>query len=144
MEESELRTVDLVRTSPHRFTATNARGGHIDIGPVTDSNFTPVELLLAGIAACGGIDLDLIARKRSEPEVFTARTTARKIRDEHGNRLVDIEVTFDIRFPEGEHGDAARRILDRTVQQIESRLCTVSRTVAVESPVSMQVGELDL
>jgi putative redox protein len=142
MQESEFRRVDLVRTSPHRFRATNDRGGAIDVGPVTDSNFTPVELLLAGIAACGGIDLDLVTRKRSEPEHFSARTTARKIRDEHGNRLVDLEVTFDVRFPDGEAGDAARAILERTVQQIQARLCTVSRTVAVGSPVEMRIDEL--
>jgi hypothetical protein len=44
-------------------------------------------------------------------------------------------VTYDARFPEGEAGDAARAVVPRTIEQIESRLCTVSRTVQVATPV---------
>ena len=85
----------------------------------------------------------MVTRKRSEPDSFRARTTARKIRDELGNRLVDIEVTFDVRFPEGDDGDAARKVVPRSLTQIGDRLCTVSRTVAVGTPVAIEAAELD-
>ncbi len=97
MDEPELRTVDVVRTAPYRFTATNARGGQIAVGPASDDDFTPVELLLTALATCGAIDLDLVTRKRSEPDSFSIRVTANKIRDELGNRLVDI--AGDVRRP---------------------------------------------
>lgn len=141
--ESDERRVDIVRTAPYRFTAINSRGGRIDIGPASSTDFTPVELLLAGIVSCGGIDLDLVTRRRSEPDHFVGRAEARKVRDELGNRLVDIRVTFDVRFPEGDGGDAAREVMPRTLQQIGERLCTVSRTVEVGTPVTLTVGRLD-
>jgi putative redox protein len=141
--ESDERRVDIVRTAPYRFTAINSRGGQIAIGPSSTSDFTPVELLLAAIVSCGGIDLDLVTRRRSEPDHFVGRAEATKVRDELGNRLVDIRVTFDLRFPEGDDGDAARAIVPRTIQQISDRLCTVSRTVEVGTPVALAVGRLD-
>lgn len=141
--ESAERRVDIVRTAPYRFTATNSRGGRIDIGPASSSDFTPVELFLAALVSCGGIDLDLVTRRRSEPDHFAGRAEATKVRDELGNRLVDIRVTFDVRFPDGGDGDAAREAIPRTIQQISDRLCTVSRTVEVGTPVSLTVGSLD-
>lgn len=133
--ESARRSVDIARIAPYRFVATNSRGGEIRVGPASDEHFTPVELLLAGLAACGAIDLDLVTRKRSEPDRFVARAEATKVRDELGNRLVDLRVTFDVRFPEGDAGDAARKVIPRTLDQIRERLCTVSRTVEVGTPV---------
>jgi putative redox protein len=141
--ESNERRVDIVRTAPYRFTATNSRGGQIDIGPASSIDFTPVELLLAGIVACGGIDLDLVTRRRSEPDHFVGRAEATKVRDDLGNRLTDITVTFDVRFPDGDDGDAAREVVPRTIQQISERLCTVSRTVEVGTPVTIAAGRLD-
>jgi uncharacterized OsmC-like protein len=141
--ESHERQVDIIRTAPYRFTATNSRGGQIDIGPASSAEFTPVELLLAGLVSCGAIDLDLVTRRRSEPEHFVGRAEATKVRDELGNRLVDIRVTFDVRFPDGDDGDAAREVIPRTMQQISDRLCTVSRTVEVGTPVTLAVGRLD-
>ena len=49
--------------------------------------------------------------------------------------------TFTIRFPEGEDGDRARRILARSVQDSHDRLCTVSRTVEAGTPVAMRLSE---
>ena len=34
-----------------------------------------------------------------------------KVRDEGGNRMEDLSVTFRVRFPDGEGGDAARALL---------------------------------
>ena len=111
-----------------------ARGSAAD-RPRGDPDFTPVELLLAALAGCGAIDLDHITGKRAEALSFAATTEAHKIRDEQGNRLVDLKVTFDVRFPDGEAGDAARQVIPRALGQIRERLCTVGRTVAVGTPV---------
>ena len=63
-----------------------------------------------------------------------------KVRDDHGNRLVDLRLTFDLTFPEGEAGDAARAVLPRALEMTHDRLCTVSRTVEVGTPVSMELA----
>ena len=43
-------------------------------------------------------------------------------------------------FPEGAEGDAARAALPRSLQQSHDRLCTVSRTVELGTPVAIAEG----
>lgn len=138
-----LRSVDLVKIGPERFKATNGRGGVLPIGGGADPDFTPVELMLAAAAGCGAIDLTLITGKRSEATSFSAHAEGHKIRDEGGSRLTGITVTFEIEFPEGEAGDAARSVVPRTVRQIEERLCTVGRTITVGDQVHYRTAGQD-
>lgn len=135
------RTVSVARNTSDHYRATNARGGEIAIGTGDDSSFTPVELLLAAIAGCASIDVDHIVSKRAEPEQLTATVSGNKIRDEQGNRMVNLQVSFDVTFPHGEAGDAARGVLQRAIDQSRDRLCTVGRTVSLPSPVEMKPAE---
>lgn len=130
-----LRSVSLERIGPGEYVVRNARGGELVVGTSEGTRFTPVELLLGALAACGAVDLDLITSKRAEPTSLTATASGHKIRDELGNRLIDLLVAYDAHFPDGPDGDAARAVVPRTIEQIESRLCTVSRTVALATPV---------
>jgi uncharacterized OsmC-like protein len=132
-----LRHLAIDRTAKGRYRATNVRGGTLQVGTGEDADFTPVELLLAALAGCAGSDVDHIVSKRAEPERMVVRACGHKIRDEHGNHLVDLAVDFEVDFPAGEGGDAARAVLQRAIEQSRDRLCTVSRTVALESPVAM-------
>src|SRR5690348_6908710 len=70
------RTVTVERIAQGVFTATNIRGGQLRFGTGTDTDFTPTELLLAAIAGCTAIDVDLLASRRAEPDSFTVRTEA--------------------------------------------------------------------
>jgi putative redox protein len=63
-----------------------------------------------------------------------------KVRDADGNRLTGIEVTFRIRFPAGEQGDAARALLPDAVKKSHDRLCTVGRTVETGTPITTRIG----
>ncbi len=47
------------------------------------------------------VDLDHVTGKRSPFASFAARAEGHKVRDEQGNHLVDLRVTFDVTFPEG-------------------------------------------
>lgn len=136
MSDDTLRSIDLSRTGEGRYRATNARGGVLPFGSGDDSDFTPVELLLAAIAGCSAINVDLITGRRAEPLSFAVHAAGDKIRDELGNRLTDIRVSFDVVFPEGEAGDRAREMLPRAIEQTRDRLCTVSRTVEVGTPMA--------
>lgn len=136
------RSVDLVKIGEHRFQATNARGGAVTVGHGEDPDFTPVELLLAGLAACGALDLDFITGKRAGFASFAARSEGDVVRDEHGNHVVGLKVTFDVTFPDGEGGDAARSVVPATLARIRDRLCTVGRTVQLGEPVEYVEGSL--
>jgi uncharacterized OsmC-like protein len=132
------RSVELTRIGEHRYKATNWRGGVLPIGEGDDPDFTPVELLLAAIAGCAAIDVDYITGKRSAPEAFDVHVEGDKVRDEQGNHLTNLRVVFDVTFPEGEAGDAARGVLQSAIERSRDRICTVSRTVALPSPVAME------
>lgn len=140
MAEDSFRSVRLDRTSRGRYVVHNVRGGSMTIGSGEDGEFTPVELLLAAIGGCTAIDVDLITSKRAEPVKFTVETTGDKVRDENGNRLTNLSVRFEVTFPADETGDTARDMLPRAVQMSHDRLCTVSRTVELGSPVSSSIG----
>lgn len=130
--------VVLTRISSSEFRATNERGGHIAMGTGDSPEFTPVELLLAAIAGCGSIDVDMVTARRATPEAFEVTATGDRVKDGDGNRVEDIRISFNVTFPEGEDGDRARRILDSAIGQAHDRLCTVSRTVELGTPVVME------
>jgi putative redox protein len=62
------------------------------------------------------------------------------VRDEKGrNQLTDITVTFRIAFPDGEGGDKARALLPDAVRMSHERLCSVSRTVELGTPIASRI-----
>src|ERR1022692_4210092 len=134
------RTTTVERTAPGKFTAVNSRGGRITFGTGDGTDFTPTELLLAAIGGCTAIDVDILTSRRAEPEEFEVRVDAEKVRDQDGNRLADVEVTFQITFPGTEQGDAARALLPDAVKKSHDRLCTVGRTVEIGTPVATRIA----
>jgi uncharacterized OsmC-like protein len=135
-----LRSVRVDRIAAGRYTATNPRGVTIDLGS-GDELFSPVELLLAAIGGCTAIDADVATSRHAEPTGFSVAVTGHKIKDDQGSRMTDLEVTFRVSFPEGAQGDAARAILPRAVKLSHDRLCTVSRTVEIGTPVKSVVAD---
>lgn len=138
--DPDARQVQVERIGERRYRATNRRGGVVTLGSGDDPDFTPVELLLAAIAGCSAVDVDLITGKRVTPEVFAVLSEGRKVRDDDGNRLTDLTVTFEITFPEGPDGDRARMMLPRAIAQSRDRLCSVGRTVQLGTPVEYVEG----
>src|SRR6476620_9144788 len=122
-EKPKHRHVSLRREETGRYTITNARGGTLSVGG-SEADVTAVELLLAAIAACSSIDVDYVAEK---------------VADEKGNHLDDIVMTFRVAFPDGDGGDAARRLLPDIVRKSHERLCTVSRTVMLGTEITTRI-----
>jgi uncharacterized OsmC-like protein len=141
MSEGSLRAVTVERTAAGSFTATNARGGTVDFGTGEGTGFTPVELLLAALGGCTAVDVDVATSRHTEPDGFTVTVSGDKVSDELGNRMTGLEVRFSVTFPAGASGDRARAILPRAVAVSHDRLCTVSRTVEIGTPVSAVVEE---
>jgi uncharacterized OsmC-like protein len=131
--------VTVERISGGRFTVTNSRGGQITFGTGSGTDFTPTELLLAAVGGCTAIDVDILTSRRAEPDSFQVQAEADKVRDVSGNRLTNIQVTFRIAFPGGSQGDAARAILPDVVKKSHDRLCTVSRTIEIGTPVATRI-----
>lgn len=135
------RRIAIERTRAGRFSATNDRGGRVSFGTGDDTQFTPTELLLAAIGGCTAIDVDILTSRRAEPDSFDIEVDANKVRDDEGNRLTDIVVTFRIAFPLGADGDAARAVLPDSVQRSHDRLCTVGRTVELATPIATRIEQ---
>jgi putative redox protein len=139
MSADSHRTVTITRTSAGRYTAVNARGGTLEFGTGDVVDFTPVELLLTAIGGCTAVDVDILTTRRAEPESFVVEVGGDKVRDEGGNRMEELSVTFRLRFPEGQGGDAARALLPEAVKRSHDRLCTVSRAVELGTPVTTRI-----
>lgn len=135
------RSISLARDEAGTFTATNVRGGTLTFASGGDDRFTPVELLLTAIAGCSAIDVDILTTRRAEPETFEVTAGGEKLRDEQCNHMGPIEVHFNVTFPEGKGGDAARTVLPDAIRRSHDRLCTVSRTVQLPTEVTMTAAE---
>ena len=135
------RFVTLDRVEEGVYVARNARGNELRFGSKDPDGFTPVELLLAAIAGCSAVDVDVVTGRRSPFETFEARVDATYVRDATGNSLDDLTLTFHVTFPEGEAGDAARAALPRAVATSHDRTCTVSRTVEAGRHITVVVDE---
>jgi uncharacterized OsmC-like protein len=131
--------VTVERISGGMYTAANSRGGQIMVGTGGGADFTPTELLLVAVAGCTAIDVDILTSRRAEPERFQVAAEADKVRGPDGNRLTGIQVTFRVAFPAGDQGDAARAILPDVVQKSHDRLCTVSRTIELGTPIATRI-----
>lgn len=133
------RTVALRRIGERRFEVTNARGGRIVLGEGGDTDFTPVELLLAAVAGCSAIDVDHLTSRRAEPDAFDVTVSAEKLDDADGHHLGPVTARFSLAFPDGPDGDRARQALPTAVAASRDRLCTVSRTVQLPTPVVFEI-----
>ena len=133
-----MTNVRIERDTNGTYTATNEKGAAIRLGSASDT-LSPVELMLAAIGGCTAIDVDTVTSRRAEPDSFVVEVTGDKVKEETGNRVENIEVTFRIKFPEGQNGDQARAILPDIVRKSHDRLCTVSRTIERGTPVATKI-----
>ena len=136
------RAISMTRLEKGVYEVTNARGGTMRLGGGGDTtDFTPVELLLAAIAGCSATDVDFITTKRVQPTEFTVTGEGEKLRDDSGNHMGDLKVAFSVTFPEGPDGDRAREMLPRAIAMSHDRLCTVTRTVVLGTPIESGVAD---
>ena len=128
--------IELTRTAENRYVATNGKGGHIEFGRGEDL-MSPVELLLAAVAGCSSIDVDMMTSRRAEPERFEVTAEGDYVHDDDsGNVLEAVRVIFDLVFPEGADGDKARERIGAAMQVSHDKECTVSRTIEAATPVT--------
>lgn len=140
MAGPEQRRVSMERLDEGVYLARNPRGGELRFGSKAGEAFTPTELLLAAIAGCSAVDIDVVTGRRSAADTFGATVEARVAREDGVQILRDIRLTWHITFPDGEAGDAARHVLPRAVAATHARTCTVSRTIESGSPITVSLN----
>jgi len=84
-------------------------------------------------------DLPHATVKGAHDDAFEVLVDAEKVRDAAGNHLADIVVTFRVKFPAGDRGETARALLPDAVKKSHDRLCTVSRTVELGTPIGTRI-----
>jgi putative redox protein len=141
MADGDQRRVSLERVDEGIYRATNPRGVELTFGSKDPDGFTPVELLLAAIGGCSAVDVDVATGRRAEHERFEVVVEAEASRDDTGNILRDVRMTFAVAFPEGPDGDKARQLLPRAVKASHDRTCTVSRTIEAATPITVTVDD---
>ena len=138
MSDITQRKVTLERESEGVYIATNAAGVKLRFGPNADDGFGPVELLLAAVAGCSGMDVDVMTGRRAEATKFEVTSEADYVKNDEGNVLRNITVTFDLEFPEGEDGDKARARIAPAMKSAHEKTCTVSRTLEAGGEVTLR------
>ncbi|MDE0572052.1 OsmC family protein [Demequina sp. B12] len=137
-EEITKKQVTLVREAEGVYVARNAEGAEYRFGYNVEGALSAVDLLLAAIAGCSATDLDMMTSRRAEPEHFTATVNADKVGGSTPAILRDIDVAFDVAFPEGADGDKARARIAAALKAAEEKTCTVSRTVVHGAEVTLR------
>jgi putative redox protein len=141
MADGDHRQVQLERVREGVYRATNSRGVELVFGSKADDGFSPVELLLAAIGGCSAVDVDVVTGRHADHERFEVVVEAQAVRDDAGNVLEDVRMTFHVTFPDGAAGDKARQLLPRAVRTSHDRTCTVSRTIEAGTPIAVHVAD---
>lgn len=137
----ELREVSVQRLSSGRYRATSAESGaSLEFGQ-GEGLLSPVELLLAAIAGCSSIDVDVATTRRTEPERFAVAASGYKITEDGASRMDDISMSFDLKFPDTDEGHKAAAMVDRIIKLSHDKYCTVSRTVELGASVTSSRSE---
>lgn len=134
-DDPSYREVKVERIASKHYRATGANGASLDFGQ-GEGLLTPVELLLAAVAGCSSVDVDVVTSRRAEPQVFEVLSSAIRKNEDGAVRLDDLEVSFNIRFPDTADGAKAEAMVDRLIALSAEKDCTVSRTVEHKTTVT--------
>jgi uncharacterized OsmC-like protein len=119
--------ITLRRVGDHVVEAIGGTDGRVVMGPKgTPNSFTPVELLLAAIAGCSGVDLCTLS-ERDGIEVGEFELRVRGEKPIGTTRLSNIAVTYVV--PQADPDVVAPLVVE------VSGLCTVALTVSEGCPV---------
>jgi uncharacterized OsmC-like protein len=122
--------IRLVAREDNTVEATNEHGARVVMGSSGPEHFSPVELLLAALGGCAGMDfVDLMAKQRDPHAEVVLEVTAERAPDRE-QRLAWARVTYRVAV----EGDTGRKV-ERARRAIPMSTCTVSRTLVHSCPV---------
>lgn len=126
--------VDVTRLGETHYRATNPKGASIEFGR-QEGLLTPVELLLAAVAGCSSVDVDVVTSRRTQPEKFDVHVEADRVNEDGASRLSRVSLSFDLNFPDTPEGQQAAKMVDNLLRLSKEKDCTVSRTVELPTEV---------
>ena len=122
--------IRLVANQDGTVSAENEHGARLVMGPSSADRFSPVEVFVAALGGCSGMDFVELMEKQRRPlapvqiEVTAERTSG------NGRNLAWLRVTYRVEVD----GDDAAKV-ERARSMISEKTCTVSRTLAHGSSV---------
>ena len=126
--------VHVERVGLTHYRATNPEGATVDFGR-GEGLLSPVKLLLAAVAGCSAVDVDVVTSRRAEPEHFQVSAEGDRVNEDGASRLSRVRVAFDVAFPDTPEGTQAQSMVERLVRLSKEKDCTVSRTIEYETRV---------
>lgn len=134
----DTRSIEMTRLAENHYRATAPSGASIEFGR-GEGLMTPVELLLAAVAGCSSIDVDTVTSRHTEPTRFDVSASAQKLDEESASRLQNVQLEFDLEFPDDEAGRRADSRIEKLVGLSHDKYCTVSRTVEHPTNVDFSI-----
>lgn len=114
------------------FIGKNARGGSVQMGTLNERpGVSPMELILAGLAGCTGIDIVDIMEKKRQPLKALKVVVRGKRTDCYPKKYSDIEITYQIWGD-----DIDPRAVERAIELSEKKYCSVSAMLRSEVNIS--------
>jgi len=113
------------------FIGRNPAGGTVQMGKIGDKpGVSPMELLLAGLAGCTGIDIASILSKQRQPFIDLKVHVRGKRASDYPMVFTELEVTY-LLWGEGIDPIA----VERAVQLSEEKYCSVGLMLSKAAPI---------
>jgi putative redox protein len=113
------------------FIGRNPAGGTVQMGKIDDRpGISPMELLLAGLAGCTGMDIASILTKQRQPFVDLKVQVRGKRASDYPMVFTELEVTY-LLWGEGLDPKA----VERAIQLSEERYCSVGIMLGKAAPI---------
>jgi putative redox protein len=113
------------------FIGRNPAGGTVQMGKIDDKpGISPMELLLAGLAGCTGMDIASILTKQRQPFVDLKVQVRGKRSSDYPMVFTELEVTY-LLWGEGLDPKA----VERAIQLSEERYCSVGIMLGKAAPI---------
>jgi putative redox protein len=113
------------------FRGMNPEGGEILIGGTGEqATLSPMELLLAGVAGCTGVDIVHIMKKKKQiPESFEIQVRAKRA-PEHPKVYTDIEIHYLL------EGKIKEKDLQQAIELSRTKYCSASAMLGEAAHIS--------
>jgi putative redox protein len=113
------------------FTAHNPTGGTVQMGMIDGKpGISPMELLLAGLAGCTGMDIASILLKQRQPFVDLQVQVCGKRASDYPMVYTELEVTYLV------WGDGLdSKAIERAIQLSEEKYCSVGLMLSKAAPI---------
>jgi putative redox protein len=115
------------------FVALNSDGGMVQMGPMDGKpGMGPMQLLLAGLAGCTGMDIASILKKKRQP----LQNLQVKVRGKRANDTPHVYTQIEVEYLLwGEGLDPSA--IEQAIQLSEEKYCSVGIMLGAAAPISL-------